>query len=241
LRAGLYDIDASTVIRVDGAFGNLGTTVNLESILGVPEEKSTWFASGRLRLAERHFMEAEAFRLGRRGLRELSTDIEFGDRTFSFGATVRSFFGVDVMRLGYAYSIVRRKTWGLAVGAGLHVTGIDTGLSEIVTSSGSISITDVEIAKATAPLPVIGISGAMALGPRWALFGRGQIFRLRFDQTEGSLDHFSISLENDLGERFGWGIGYDYFAIDLRQRERLWRGDAEVRFQGPLVFAKLNF
>ena len=241
LRGGLYDVDASTVIRVDGTLGFLGTTLNLERSLGVPDEQDTWFASGRFRLADRHFVEAEFFRLNRRGLKELSTDIEFGDRTYSFGATVRSFFGVDVTRLGYAYSLVRQKSWGLAASAGLHVTGIDSGLSEILTSGGAISATNVQIAKATAPLPVVGISGAVALGPRWALFGRGQIFRLQFDQTEGALDHFSISLENDLSNHFGWGIAYDYFEIDVRQRERLWRGHAKVRFQGPLIFAKLNF
>ena len=241
LRGGLYDVDASTVIRVDGALGLLGTTFNLERRLGVPDEQNTWFASGRFRLADRHYFVAEFFRLNRRGLKELSTDIEFGDQTYSFGATVRSFFGVDVTRLGYAYSLVRRKSWGLAASAGLHVTSIDGILSEILTSGGAISITNVQVAKATAPLPVVGVSGAVALGPRWALFGRGQVFRLQFDQTEGALDHFSVSLENDLSDHFGWGIGYDYFEIDVRQSERLWHGRAKIRFQGPLIFAKLNF
>ena len=49
----------------------------------------------------------EYFELRRTGDQRLTADITFGDEVFSLGTDVSSYFHTEVLRLSYAYSIVR--------------------------------------------------------------------------------------------------------------------------------------
>ena len=153
----------STEVRVDGRGGNLGTRLNFEKDLNLDDNKYTFNAALRWRFKKRHFLELEYFRLDRSGFRRLDGEIRFGDNVFPFGADVRSSFTTEVTRLGYSYRIVRNRDWGLAVGAGLHVTRLRATLTEVTFDNIDAPIDETEIAKVTAPLPVIGFGGARRL------------------------------------------------------------------------------
>jgi hypothetical protein len=237
LRLGVYDMNLSTEIRVDGRGGNFGTRLNFERDLNLDDNKvrvdgrggnfgtrlnferdlnlddhkDTFNAALRWRFKERHFLELEYFRLGfkerhfleleyfrldRSGFRRLDGEIRFGDNVFPIGASIRSSFTTEVTRLSYSYRIVRNRDWGLAVGAGLHVTRLRAALTEI-------AIGTTEIAKVTAPLPVIGFGGARRLGTNWALLARAQVFSVEIDDIDGTITHGAMYFEHDT---FSFGV-----------------------------------
>jgi hypothetical protein len=234
-------MNLSTEVRVDGRGGNLGTRLNFEKDLNLDDHKDTFNAALRWRFKERHFLELEHFRLDRRGFRRLDGEIRFGDEVFPIGADIRSSFTTEVTRLGYSYRIVRNRDWGLAVGAGLHVTRLRTTLTEVAFDNINVAIGATEIAGVTAPLPVIGFGGARRLGKKWALLARGQVFSVEIDDIDGTITHGALYFEHDTLDRFGFGFGYDWFVVDIKTEEDFWRGRAKVHFDGPMLFLKGSF
>ncbi|HSG98031.1 MAG TPA: hypothetical protein VLA11_08555 [Woeseiaceae bacterium] len=241
LRLGVYDMNLSTEVRVDGRGGNIGTRLDFEDDLNLDDNKDTFDAALRWRFKERHFLELEYFRLDRRGFRRLDGEIRFGEDVFPIGADIRSSFTTEVTRLGYSYRIVRNRDWGLAVGAGLHVTRLRAALTEVAFDNIDVPIGVTEIAKVTAPLPVIGFGGARRLGTKWALLARAQVFAVEIDDIDGTITHGALYFEHDTFDRFGFGFGYDWFVVDVKTEEDLWRGRAKVRFDGPMLFLKGSF
>jgi hypothetical protein len=241
LRLGVYDMNLSTTVRLDGRGGNFGTRLDFERDLNLDDNKDTFNAALRWRFKDRHFLELEYFRLDRSGFRRLDGEIRFGDNVFPIGASIRSSFTTEVTRLSYSYRIVRNRDWGLAVGAGLHVTRLKAALTEIAFDNINEPIGTTEIAKVTAPLPVIGFGGARRLGTRWALIARAQVFSANFDDIDGTITHGAMYFEHDTFNHFGFGFGYDWFVIDVKSEDEFWRGRVKVRFDGPMLFFKGSF
>ncbi len=237
-RAGVYDISAHTRIRLDALGGLIGTTIDLEDDLLIDDQKTTSYLSFGWRMSGRHFLEVEYFNLERSGAATLTGEIEFGDHTFNFGAEVKSFFDTHVTRISYAYLIKDTEKFAFALSAGLHITDLRTGISEINSQFGDA---EVVVAAVTAPLPVIGMTGAWRINDQWFMYGRLQIFRLTFDDFSGSLDHASIKLEYDAFDHVGFGVGYDLFDMGIAVDRRLWNGNVTFRFHGPILYLKGYF
>ena len=241
VRLGVYDMNLSTRVRVDGRGGNLGTTLDFEDDLNLDSNKDTFDIALRWRFGERHFLEGEYFRLKRNGLRRVDGEIRFGDSVFPVGADVHSAFTTEVTRLSYAYRIVRNRDWGLALGAGLHVTRLRAALTGVEFDNVEVPTGQAEIAGVTAPLPVFGLYGARRLGKKWALLLRAQWFSIKVDDIDGRIKHGAIYFEHDTSGKFGLGLGYDWFVLDVETEESAWIGNANVRFHGPMLFLKASF
>jgi hypothetical protein len=239
LRAGVYDITASTRLRLDSSNGEFGTQIDLESDLNLEDNKSSSYFEVTWRFKERHALEFETFGLDRAGLETLTGEIKFGDEVYEVGAVVNSYFNTDVTRISYAYIFNSSDTFSFAASAGIHVTSIRTGISEI--SPAIQSVENVEVADVTAPLPVIGISAGWGITDRLSVFGRAQMFRLEFDDYRGQLDHATLKMEYEFSEHFGAGIGYDLFDITVSADKPHFDGSVRFRFHGPILFLTGTF
>ena len=237
-RVGWYDISSKTVVRLDSNVGNLGTVFSFENDLNLDEKKSTFYGSFSWRMSGRHYLEVEQFRLARSGLQTLSGEIEFGDDVFEIGATVDSYFDTRVTRVSYAYLLHDSKKYAVALSAGLHLTDLAMGITEINTG---FAIENVEVAEVTAPLPVVGVTAAWRISEKWLLFGRAQIFRLEIPDYKGQLDHFSAKLEYSAFKHFGVGVGIDVFDLKLDINKLLWNGTVDFEFTGPIVYLTGRF
>jgi hypothetical protein len=237
-RVGWYSISSNTVVRLDGNNGNLGTTLSLENDLNLDDEKSTFYGAIGWRLSGRHYMEVEHFRLARSGLQTLTAEIKFGDDVFEIGAKVDSYFDTRVTRVSYAYLVHDSRKYAVALSAGLHLTDLSMGITELSTQ---FAVENVEIAEVTVPLPVIGVTGAWRINDKWFLFGRAQVFRLEIADYKGHLDHFSAKLEYSAFKHFGIGVGFDVFDLKLDVNKRLWNGTVDFEFRGPIVYLSGTF
>jgi hypothetical protein len=143
--------------------------------------------------------------------------------------------------LSYAYRIVRRQDWGLALSAGLHVTRLRASLDTLVFDNANVPVLETEIASVSAPLPVFGVGGARRLGEKWALVARGQWFFLEVDDVKGSISHAAVFLEHSTFKHVGFGFGYDWFEVNLDSTDQFWQGSADVGFSGPMIFVQASF
>lgn len=240
-RVGSYLLDSETTARVDGLAGNFGTRLDFEDDLNVENRKDTLLAAARWRFADRHFVEVEYFNLKRSGYKRIDREIRFGESVFDVGADLNTSFTTEVTRLSYAYRIVRRQDWGLALSAGLHVTRLRASLDTLVFDNANLPVLETEIASVSAPLPVFGVGGARRLGEKWALVARGQWFFLEVDDVQGSISHLAVYLEHNTFKHFGFGFGYDRFEIDVDSTDQYWQGAADVGFKGPMLFVQASF
>ena len=241
VRAGTYLLDSSTQARVDGREGNIGSRLDFEDDLNLDKRKPTLLAGVRWRFHDRHFLEIEYFDLKRYGQARIDTEIRFGDAVFPIGADVSSSFTTEVTRLGYSYRVVRRPEWGLALSAGIHVTRLRALIDGVTFDNGGTLRPTSELASVTAPLPVLGISGARRLGEKWMLAARGQWFFLEVDDVGGNITHAAAVLEHQTFRNVGFGFGFDWFDIDVDTTDDFWRGRADIRFKGPMVFIQATF
>ena len=237
-RVGTYNISSNTVVRLDSNDGNIGTVFSFENDLNLDDRKSTFYGAFSWRMSGRHYLEVEQFRLARSGLQTLTAEIEFGDDVFEIGAKVDSYFDTRVTRISYAYQVHDSKKFAVALSAGLHLTDLLMGITEISTG---FAVENVEIAEVTAPLPVVGVTAAWRISEKWLLFGRGQVFRLEIPDYKGQLDHFSAKLEYSAFKHFGFGVGFDMFDLKLDITKPLWNGTVDFEFRGPIVYLTGRF
>ena len=241
LRVGTYFLDASTRARVDGRGGNFGTRLDLEDDLDIDERKNTFLAHLMWRFHECHMLEMSYFKLTRSGETRAESEIRFGDTVIPIGVNVSSSFTTEVTRLGYSYRIYPGARWEVAFSAGLHVTRLRARLNSLQFDNVGRPISDREIASVTAPLPVLGFSAARRFGEKWRVGLRSQFFFLEVDDIDGSISHAATYVGHDTFENVGFGIGYDWFDVDVKTTDRFWRGAVDVRFNGPLLFVKGTF
>ncbi len=118
--------------------------------------------------------------------------------------------------------------------AGFHYSKFNTVIEDPETGQRAVS-------NNATPLPVIGLHGSVALGQKTTLGARVQIFRMDFDQYEGSLNYGTLDLQRHIGENFSVGLGYNYYAFKLVSRDNSSSGSLEVRHQGPVLFFSTHF
>ena len=240
-RAGAYILDSSTRAQVNGRGGNFGSILDFEDNLNLDRQKDTLLLAGRWRFHDRHFLEFEYFDLKRFGNKVIEEEIRFGDSVFPVRAELDTSFSTEVTRISYAYRVVKRPDWGIALNGGLHLTRLRAILSTSLSSTGDSTGAIREIASVSAPLPVVGLSAAKRLGEKWTLLARGQWFFLEIDDVAGALTHAAVHIEHDTFKNFGFGLGYDWFDIDVDTSEDHWNGSADVQFKGPMIFIKASF
>ena len=240
-RVGAYILNSSTSARVDGREGNFGSRLDFEDDLGLDEEKETLLTGFRWRFRDRHFLEFEYFKLKRFGQKRIEAEITFRDEVFPVGANLDSSFTTEVTRASYGYRVVKRDNWGLAISGGVHVTRLNARLEGLVFDNVETPIGSRQVASVTAPLPVLGLSGARRLGEKWVLVAKGQVFFLEVDDVKGGITHGAAYLEHNTFRNVGFGVGYDWFDIDVDTTDTNWRGSADVQFKGPVIFIQASF
>lgn len=240
-KAGIFDTKADTSMRVNGSGGLIGTELDVEDFLNVQEDKRTGFLAARYSFWDKHFVEAEYINIGRKGRRTLNQSFNFDGTTFDVGANIASSITTEVYRIGYGYQLIQKENFVLAASLGVHITSFKAEIDARITAGGGGIQGAGEFADVTAPLPVFGVSGAWKFGEKWALVGRGQLLRIEIDDIDGALSHASIALEHDTFEHIGFGIGYDFFDVDVSASNSDWNGEVDFRFEGPMVFVKAIF
>jgi hypothetical protein len=233
VRGGAYFASADTQVRLDATDGSVGTDIDFEDDLDLDDDETLLLLGFDWRFAQRHRLELEYFELNRGGFQTLQGTIDFGDETFPFETEVASFFNTDILRAGYTYSIIMDETKELALGIGFHITDLAMGIRDEEDSS--------EFSDVTAPLPVIGVEGAWGFAPKWSIYGRLQVFRLEVGGYEGSIDHLAVRLEHQTFRYIGFGLGYDFFELDVDIDDSEWRGFANYQFQGPTLYVRASF
>lgn len=225
-------IDTKIVNQGDSAFP--GTEIDLEDTLGLSDGETILQFDAIFRISEFHRIEIGYFDVARSGVATLQDPIMFGDELFAAGTTVNSSTKTNILRLGYAYSLINDMQKELGFMAGVHYSRLRTEI--FAPATGQRDATD-----ASVPLPLIGAHGSIAIGRQAALAARLHFFRMDFDRYKGLMNYATLELQRRFGETFSVGLAYNYLEMNLDSRDDDFTGAIQVRHHGPVLFVTASF
>lgn len=234
LRVGAFFANINSTLTRDTSEGVPGFEVDLEDILGASKNETAIEADAILRIGEHHALEFGYFELVRDGSVTLQEDLEYGDEIFLQGTVIDSRVDYSSLRFGYTFYLMRDNQKELGVMGGLHLTQLEARIN----ADGA---PQVERSKSSAPLPVIGLNGALFLGEKTTLRARIHIFRTDFDRYEGSLNYAALDLERKFGDLVRAGIGYNFYGVNLSSTDDDLNGNLNIRHHGPVLFMTVGF
>jgi outer membrane protein len=234
IRVSAFSDSGDAKITRDAVDGTRGPEIDLENVLGISEKETVTQFEAIYRFNNFHRIEIGYHELSRNGTTTLNNDISFGDTVFPAGTTVDTRFKTELLRFGYAYSLMNDAQKELGVMAGVHITN---GITDIVAEATG----DHERSDVSTPLPVVGLHGSVELGPKSTLGARAQIFGMEFDQVDGHMIYLMLEWQRRFGDSFSAGLAYNYYLTKLESKDTDARGVLETRHHGPVLFVSANF
>ncbi len=234
IRLGTLNGAIDAKISKDAGDGQPGDTVDLENVLGAADRETIFQVDARVRIGHYHRIELGAFRLARRSTTTIEDDLTFGDRTYLAGTEIESKTDSELLRITYAYSLMRDSQKELGVAAGLSYFRFATMVSEA-------GLQQPEQFDAKGPLPTFGVFGAALFNGKWRLDADAQVFALDYDRYDGFMSYLRFGLERKFDTGFGAGLGYDVYALRLRSKDQGSSGDLDLLYNGPKLFFSFAF
>ena len=235
IQLGAFQARASTTARLDSDRGGNGTTVNLESDLNVPDNKTLPDVEFLWRINPRHGIEGSYVRLNRSGTRTINGTINWGEITFPVNTAVDTTFDSDVWRVAYRYSPIDDGGNELAFLLGAHYTTLKTSMS----GPGGLGLS--QSASVDFPLPTVGVRGGWRFADSWRLSGFAQLLKLKIGDYDGGLYNGAVAVEWAFLPQAYAGLGYNYYKYTLTSTKEHTRGEFDFRFDGPALYVAWAF
>jgi len=230
---GGFYAESTTQARLGTSTGGAGVDINFEDVLGLEQRKWIGEAAMYWRIAERWRVDLDYFNLDRSASRVLSTNISWGDQTFTAGTTVSSSVQISDLRAALGYSFFRRPDKELGAGIGVHTLKFKASID----AAGIGGRTE----SATAPLPTFAIYGAFALTDTWALTVRTDWLSLDYDKYSGSIRSSAIDIVYQPFKNAAIGVGMHTLNLRLDVDNPNSKFAARIALQGPAAFVSVSF
>ena len=234
VRVGLFQDNIDTKILRNDQNGNIGEVIDVEELFAASDNKSVLQLDAIWRINPYNRIELGYFGLNRDSEVALERDLRIGTEIFAEGVNATARTSIRVIRAAYAFSLMNDAQKELGVMAGIHVTDVDAEFFASETRQRAE-------ATATAPLPVAGLHGSVALGQKTTLGARLQFFKMQFDQYDGQMTYFTLTLQYMFAKKGSVGLGFNFYELKLDSDIPEINGTLEVRHHGPYVFLGAHF
>ena len=224
-----------------------GAKINAEDQLGLDSSLSVFRADAMYRPGKslRHEVDFSFAAYDRNGDVTLTRDFTIRNSTFTVGTQVKTTLNFDIIQGSYSYALIQNERMRIALGIGLYVVPLKTGLEFIPTRGQSVSE---EGADTTVPLPVIGLRTEFQLLPALYLNAAVDAFYIEITNFKGSMLDVYLGLEYRFWKHFGVGAGYNFTGLHVDAEKSNsdypganFVGNVDVSFSGLLVYGKFSF
>jgi hypothetical protein len=96
-------------------------------------------------------------------------------------------------------------------------------------------------ADATAPLPVIGLTGQYRMGQKWRFVGSVEWLDVTVGDYQGVFNDTVLSIEHDTFDRLGFGFGLNNLSLDIEATSGDLTGLVDLGFNSAIVYMKGRF
>jgi hypothetical protein len=229
-----------TRVKIDGT--EVGDTLDLEG-LGLSSDESVWRLDGYWRFAQKHRLGIGYYKLGRDGSVGLAEEITIGDIIIPVNASVTTELDMGFYSIDYLYSFYQGEKWEISGGLGVYWVDLEFSIG------ASLNIDGTEIGGGpffestdfNGPLPYLALSFEYYITPKWLAIFKGGYFALSVGDVDGSLANLGAKLEYQFTQRFGLGLGYDAFRIDVDIDDGALHSTLEYKYHGVQLYGILRF
>ncbi|MGI9533305.1 hypothetical protein [Lutimonas sp.] len=243
MEVGLFSNSKSVVMNVDGTMPSnpidFGETLGLGRHGNTVDINFTWRFSKEMKW----FTSLNYFAIRNFQTVVLQEYLKWNNSLYPVGAKLNSAFDVDLLRLFFGRIISSGEKHELSGGIGLHTMNIRTYLQAVAylgPSDIELDLTKKEI-NFLAPVPNIGFRYLYAPTTRWAFSAHLEWFSLQVGDYKGTLWDVTPAVSYQFSRNFGLGLSYKYFKANVGMNRDVWKGSADLLYQGPLISVNGNF
>jgi len=234
IEIGTLSTDVDTVLRVDSASGNVGTSIDLEEDLGFEPGKQINRFDLHYRFTDKHSLKYSFFQLNRSARHEIDETIVVGDTEYLIQANITAGFDYTVHSVSYGYSLRADKESNLDLLLGVYYLNTDFSIAED-------SLGNSNAVNGAGPLPLIGLNYEKNLSGNWNLGARATIFTLDTGEYSGSVFDTRIRVDYQFTDRFALGLAYNWQRLNLGVEDTQVNGDFDMTMQGAELSAIFRF
>jgi hypothetical protein len=230
----------NTQVKIDGI--EVGDNLDLEG-LGLSSDESVWRVDGYWRFAKKHRLGFGYYKLGRDGSIGLTEEIKIGDIIIPVNANVATELDMGFYTFNYLYSLYQGEKWEISGGLGAYWVDLEFSIGASLNIDGT-PIGGGPVFESTdfnGPLPYLALSFEYYITPKWLAIVKGGYFALSVGDLDGTLANLGAKLEYQFTQRFGLGLGYDGFRMDVDIEDGDLKSNIEYKYHGVQLYGVLRF
>lgn len=243
VETGFFSNSKSVVFNVDGILPSnpvdFGETLGLKRHGNTADLNFVW----RFSKQKKWYVNLNYFTVRNDQTIVLQDQIKWRNTIYPVGVVLDSGFDVDFLRIFFGRTISMGEKHELSGGLGFHNMNIRTYVQ------GKAFLGDIDFSLDTekksidvlAPVPNIGLRYLYTPFNRLALAARLEWFSLSVGSYKALLWDISPSVYYQLLDHIGIGLSYKYFKTKVDMKRNVWKGSADLLYQGPLISITGNF
>lgn len=205
-------------IRLDGKYGEAGTTIDLEQDLGLPSQQDDLNLTASYRFSGRSQLRFEFLAWDRSSTRVLGREIRWDDQVYEVGAQVDAQGGGQMYNLIYQYSFFNNGKVNFGLDGGLSTFNFDTKLTrQVSVGEGGAGTTQTESHTKILPVPVLGVHFDMTLVKRLFWRANAYIFDASVAGYDVKLWEAWTSVDYFVTRNVGLGAGFAATTADVNK------------------------
>jgi hypothetical protein len=205
-------------IRLDGKYGEAGTTIDLEQDLGLPSQQDDFNLKAFYRFGDRSQLRFDFLTWNRSSTRVLEREIRWDDEVYEVGAQVDAQGGGQMYNLIYQYAFFNNGKVNFGLDGGLSTFILDTKLTRHVTVvEGGTGTTQTELNTKILPVPVLGLHFDMTLMKRLFWRANAYIFDASVAGYDVKLWEAWTSVDYFVTRNVGLGAGFAATNADINK------------------------
>lgn len=236
LSLGVVRVSNKTDIQIDSNAGVPGTQLNAEDEFGLDKSDYEAKVQAMVRVGERHRLRFDYFSLDRSGQTTVTQPIVFRDVVLQPGDPLNSNLSIRTLGITYGYSFLHSDRYEVAATIGINDTDI-SARARVQTQARHVNQTEDQ----AGPVPTLGLDATYVVSKRFYFDARGQYFRIRVDDLDGSLSIYELDGLYRLRPNVSFAVGYTSLRANLTSAQARQAGMFNFNSRGPEIFLRVAF
>ena len=239
---GAYTPDHTVSASLDATVGDVLPEIDFGGEIGLADKTTLFNGEIGWQFSENWSFSVQRFSTRRDQSATIEEPIPWGDLVFDVGVEVEAGTSSAITRLFFARKFLDKGPHDLRLGAGLHLLEIEAYLQGIATvNDETIGEYQSKRASFKAPLPNIGAWYRYSPSDRWLFSLRGDWLAASIGDLSGRIINVTGGVNFALFEHVGIGLSYQYFRLDVDIEADLWKGHADIIYDGPFIHLSGNW
>jgi hypothetical protein len=233
VRGVYYQPSVNTLLRYDSSTGVAGTEFTAEDTLGFDQELNQGSLEMWLRMADRHRIRVDYFKMTRHGDVVLDQVLNFGDTTFLPGERVVSSMDLRTLGITYTYSLLKRETFEIGLGLGLQLLQLDGSAKSPVRFVG-------EKFDVAGPMATVALDGTWRFTQRFSANARIQYLQGNVGDVDGLYGQYHLDVQFRWRPNLAFGLGYSQTRMKVDSTDPSFAGLFDMEYKGPEAFVRVS-